>query len=175
MAKSVTLKNNANEAIYPYTDKSLVIGLESALGGKQDTLVSGTNIKTINGISLLGSGNIILSGGGGSATVRQDTTAGWNAAVGFIPEAGEIIVYSDYSTKVVDGQTVNIPGIKIGSGNGYVQDLAFVSEDVADSIYAHIQDAVSHITAEERLKWNRKLNVNDSSEVVGETLIFNRN
>jgi len=32
--------------------------LKSALNGKQDTLVSGTNIKTINSTSLLGSGNI---------------------------------------------------------------------------------------------------------------------
>ena len=31
---------------------------------KQDTLVSGSNIKTINGNSLLGSGNITISGGG---------------------------------------------------------------------------------------------------------------
>lgn len=30
---------------------------------KQDTLVSGTNLKTINGNSLLGSGNIVVSGG----------------------------------------------------------------------------------------------------------------
>lgn len=30
---------------------------------KQDTLVSGTNIKTINGSSILGSGNINISGG----------------------------------------------------------------------------------------------------------------
>lgn len=32
---------------------------------KQDTLVSGSNIKTINGNSLLGPGNITISGGGG--------------------------------------------------------------------------------------------------------------
>ena len=32
---------------------------------KQDTLVSGTNIKTVNGNSLLGPGNITISGGGG--------------------------------------------------------------------------------------------------------------
>jgi len=36
----------------------------SGLSSKQDTLVSGTNIKTINGTSLLGSGNIPVSGGG---------------------------------------------------------------------------------------------------------------
>ncbi len=34
---------------------------------KQDALVSGTNIKTINNQSLLGSGNIHISGGGGTA------------------------------------------------------------------------------------------------------------
>ena len=39
--------------------------------GKQDALVSGTNIKTINNNSLLGSGNITISGGGGSATDVQ--------------------------------------------------------------------------------------------------------
>lgn len=36
-------------------------------GGKQPLLVSGTNIKTVNGTSLLGSGNIAISGGGGNA------------------------------------------------------------------------------------------------------------
>lgn len=35
---------------------------------KQDTLVSGTNIKTINGESILGSGNITISSGGGSSS-----------------------------------------------------------------------------------------------------------
>ena len=40
--------------------------LISGLAGKQDTLVSGTNIKTVNGTSLLGSGNIVISGGGAS-------------------------------------------------------------------------------------------------------------
>jgi hypothetical protein len=32
--------------------------LQTALNGKQDTLVSGTNIKTVNGNSLVGSGNV---------------------------------------------------------------------------------------------------------------------
>jgi len=36
--------------------------LQTALDGKQVTLVSGTNIKTINGNSLLGSGNIVVGG-----------------------------------------------------------------------------------------------------------------
>lgn len=40
--------------------------LASALLGRQPTLVSGTNIKTINGESILGSGNVEISGGGSS-------------------------------------------------------------------------------------------------------------
>lgn len=45
------------------TEVITAIGI--AIKGKQDNLVSGTNIKTINSQSLLGSGNIVISGGGG--------------------------------------------------------------------------------------------------------------
>ena len=39
---------------------------------KQDTLVSGTNIKTINGQTVLGSGDLVIAGGsGGSGTVTS--------------------------------------------------------------------------------------------------------
>lgn len=47
--------------------------------GKQDVLVSGTNIKTINSTSLLGSGDIVISGGGspgGATTEVQFNNAG---------------------------------------------------------------------------------------------------
>ena len=48
-----------------------VTGLQTALDSKQDVLVSGVNIKTINSESLLGSGNIIITGGGGGATATD--------------------------------------------------------------------------------------------------------
>ena len=41
---------------------------------KQDKLTSGTNIKTVNGQSLLGSGDIAISGGGGDVTAAGDNT-----------------------------------------------------------------------------------------------------
>lgn len=41
--------------------------------GKQDKLVSGENIKTINGESILGSGDIEISGGGGGATAPSES------------------------------------------------------------------------------------------------------
>lgn len=41
---------------------------KTEVAAKQDALVSGTNIKTINGTSLLGSGNIVIEAGGSGIT-----------------------------------------------------------------------------------------------------------
>lgn len=48
-----------------YNGLSYLIGkIKDLISAKQDELVSGTNIKTVNNQSLLGSGNISISGGG---------------------------------------------------------------------------------------------------------------
>lgn len=56
---------------FPPEDHSHVISdvtdLQTSLDGKQDTLVSGTNIKTVNGVTILGSGDLVISGGGGTS------------------------------------------------------------------------------------------------------------
>ena len=54
------------------------------LTGKQDLLVSATNIKTINGTTLLGSGNLVISGGGitGSGTINKIAKFTASGAVG---------------------------------------------------------------------------------------------
>ena len=46
------------------------------LNGKQDALISGTNIKTINGNTLLGSGDITIEGGGITDAPSDDKTYG---------------------------------------------------------------------------------------------------
>ena len=111
----------------------------------------------------------------GGATATAKTTAEWNASVGYIPVAGEIVVYSDYETVSEGGTTRYVPGIKIGSGNAYVQDLAFVGERDSEILLAHIHDAILHTSVAEKAFWDNKLNVSDAKEVVGETLVFNRN
>lgn len=66
---------NDGDTIYPdditYDFFVAESDFNNTIGGlnanKQDTLVSGTNLKTINGQSLLGSGNITISGGGGGS------------------------------------------------------------------------------------------------------------
>lgn len=64
---------------FPITHVDAVIdengdAVSTLLAGKQDTLVSGTNIKTINNESLLGSGNISVSGGGGGTVTSVAMT-----------------------------------------------------------------------------------------------------
>lgn len=114
-----------------------------------------------------------------NTTVRFNTTQYWNSQIGYIPKAGEIIIYADYKTAIVDGKMVNIPAIKIGSGNAYIQDLVFVGGNGGDidqdMLLAHIADAIVHVTQADREFWNNKLNVTDYHEVVNEALIFNRN
>lgn len=86
------------------------------------------------------------------------------------------VTTSDFGwmTLVDPTQTVTtiIPGIKIGSGNAYVQDLAFIDEDTRRTLAEHIEDLDIHVTAEEKAFWNNKVNTEDT--VVGETLVFTR-
>lgn len=51
-----------------YSEMTYEYATKSQLDKKQDTLVSGTNIKTINGQTILGSGNIVIEGGSGGST-----------------------------------------------------------------------------------------------------------
>ena len=61
-----------------YYDKTQVDSLIPNISTKQDTLVSATNIKTINGESVLGSGDIVISSGG----VGQSNTDSYQGAYG---------------------------------------------------------------------------------------------
>ena len=70
---------------YSVTTVEIKLSTKNDLTSKQDTLVSGTNIKTVNGESILGSGNISIEGGGEPLqyiesiyTVNADNIFGFN-------------------------------------------------------------------------------------------------
>lgn len=82
------------------------------LSGKQDKLTSGTNIKTINNESLLGSGNITI-GGGGSADIKtlhtddeHNVSLSGTGTVGFQGMDG--IVTSSNGSNLVMGLTQQV-------------------------------------------------------------------
>lgn len=106
-------------------------------------------------------------------SIKSGTTEYWNNHSDYIPAANEIIIYTDYQTIIEDNATKNVPGIKIGSGNGYVVDLAFLGEADLKLLQDHINDQVRHITPAERTFWNNKLNLVES--ISNEVLILNRN
>ena len=68
VATSGSYNDLSNKPTIPTNTNQLTNGAgfitSQAISGKQDTLVSGSNIKTINGQSVLGSGNITIEGGG---------------------------------------------------------------------------------------------------------------
>ena len=89
--------------------------LGTRIDGKQDTLVSGTNIKTVNGNSLLGAGDIPISGGvqwdavptAGHGTGYAVTSEGVKNAV----DGKQDTLVSGTNIKTVNGESI------LGSGN----------------------------------------------------------
>lgn len=66
----------------------LTSAMQAALSAKQATLVSGTNIKTVNGSTLLGSGDLVVSGGLGSSFTKSElNTAVSDGNVVFVGDA----------------------------------------------------------------------------------------
>lgn len=61
-----------NKITTPPTQNEVISKINELVDDKQDTLVSGTNIKTINNTSILGSGNIDIQGGGGTTYTAGD-------------------------------------------------------------------------------------------------------
>lgn len=69
-----SLKFSTSGETYQIRDaetKARVDSLEPVVAGKQDALEAGVNIKTINNLSLLGSGNITIEGGSGTSDYTQ--------------------------------------------------------------------------------------------------------
>lgn len=106
MATNASVSAQLTQALQSYVTSET---FTSALAGKQDTLVSGTNIKTINGQSILGEGNIEIQGGGtGTLQPATDTTLGGILAT----ESGENPDVSAYVDVEEDGKAfVKIPSV----------------------------------------------------------------
>lgn len=62
--------------------------------------------------------------------LKSDITANWEKATNFIPKKGEACIYLD-RFKSIDsqGNSIYVPGIKVGDGNTPIGKLLFLGDD----------------------------------------------
>lgn len=123
---SLTLRNVKGSPLTNQEGDDNLSALNTEIGTKQATLVSGTNIKTINNTSILGSGDITISGGGSSLTptdvktsaytasandlVRCDTTSGgFSVTLPASPADGATIAFLDMSSTFATNNLTVLP------------------------------------------------------------------
>lgn len=114
---SSTTTKKVKPANLPISD-----AVQTALDAKQATLVSGTNIKTINNTSILGSGNITISGGvtdgdKGDITVSGSGTT-WSINGGVITD--DMLTTGINANKIDGGQISNT---EFGYLNGVTSNI----------------------------------------------------
>ena len=110
-----------------------VKGLVALLSGKQATLVSGTNIKTVNGASLLGEGDLVVSGSGGGVT--EDRARDIAAVITQYDESPNTtlrhLVCTSRSPVPVYGYAWNIQTFFNGSVSPYTRRVQIAMQDKA--------------------------------------------
>ena len=92
--------------------------------------------------------------------IEYHTAEYWNSQLNYIPDQGQVIVYSDSNL------------IKIGDGTTYLVDLPYITDFISQQLQQHITNTNIHISTAERILWNNKINLEDTVE--DQTLQFTR-
>jgi len=100
--------------------------LQNALNAKQDTLVSGTNIKTINSTSILGSGNLSIT----ASAAGTNTQVQFNDSGSIGGDAG--LTYDKTTDNLIVNGKVDASAFQVNgtAGNGHI-DLKHQSVDAS--------------------------------------------
>ena len=120
---------------------------------KQDTLVSGTNIKTINNTSLLGSGNINIGGGGTATDVQINGTS--------ITSGGtaNILTNGTYSSSNKIATMNDLPTVP-SNVSAFNNDAGYLtSYTETDPVFS--ASASAGITSTDISSWNGKAEISD--------------
>lgn len=138
---NVSITSVADNNLLQYDSATSLWKNESlSTAGIQPTLVSATNIKTINGNSLLGSGDLVISGGGGGIAVG--TTAVTSGTVGrvFFQGTGDVVQQSsslfwdNTNSRLGVGATpVSTVRLDVRSQGALSTDIAFRVRNSADT------------------------------------------
>jgi len=121
-------------------DKPVSSATQTALNAKQDTLVSGTNIKTVNSNSLLGSGNIEIS-----------SSVAWGGITGTLSSQTDLQSELDGKEDTITGAATTITGTDLtasraltSSATGKVEVSAVTSTELGylDGVTSAIQTQI---------------------------------
>ena len=121
-------------------DKPVSSATQTALNAKQDTLVSGTNIKTVNSTSLLGSGNIEIS-----------SSVAWGGITGTLSSQTDLQSELDGKEDTITGAATTITGTDLtasraltSSATGKVEVSAVTSTELGylDGVTSAIQTQI---------------------------------
>lgn len=166
-AYTITLADTANwDSAYGWGNHATAGYLTSSTASTtyQPILVSGTNIKTINGTSILGSGNIAISGGtetdpvfttSAASGITSTNISNWNTAFGWgnHASAGYLTTSTAATTyQPLDGDLTAIAGLAGTTGllrktaaNTWSLDTSthLTSTDIGTSVQAYDADLTS--------------------------------
>lgn len=130
---TVTDNNSDSEEIAYLSDISSEIStITSALEGKQNILVSGNNIKTINNQSVLGSGNINITGG------SSNYVAG--SGIQFTPTGDNIMIeaYLESGTGISITNNLELGSKVIGINNSVIPTFSDLSTIATTGAYSDL-------------------------------------
>jgi len=119
------------------------------VSNKQDILVSGTNIKTINGYSILGSGNLVIQGGGGSGGIEGILMNGSAVTItNNIADLGTVITDISGKQDVINNSNKLpaslVSGLATVATSGNYSDLSGTPGNASTSAYGVTKLSSSH-------------------------------
>ena len=156
-----------------YYTKTEVDSLIPDISTKQDVLVSGTSIKTINGESVLGSGDLVISGGGtiDLSDYYKKTETYSKVETDSLVDAKQDTLVSGTSIKTINGQSV------LGNGNILISaeaDLSnYYTKPQVDGLINEIYEEIVSIAplGEYGLRWNQETDVYEALGATNRTQI----
>jgi hypothetical protein len=109
----------------------------------------------------------------GLQNIYYNTKEFWNSQPTLIAAAGTIYIYKDYYVRYDDnGDPIYSPAIKIGDGTSFLVDMPTTTGDIADMLLEHIQNAVIHVTNDDKTFWNNKSSAYINPQTSEETLVL---
>ena len=108
----------------------------------------------------------------GLRNIYYGTKQYWDSQPDLIAAEGAIYIYKDYFVRYDEhDNAISSPALKIGDGLSYLIDMPITVSDVSDIVLEHINNAVMHVSENDRTFWDNKSSAYLEPDV-SETLVL---